>query len=391
MNLWLGVVAGFIILMLIVTVHELGHFWAARRSGVDVEEFGIGMPPRAWAKKLKSGMEFSVNWLPLGGFCKMKGESDADKRKNSFGAASYWGKTKILFGGVVMNLILSVVIFTMLAWVGMPVLFPNQFRMAGGSVSSDMALTVTSVQEGSPAEAAGIMGGDVIVWLGDEENVLDPWNVNMSAWTKEHAGEKVRIGVRSGDEETRVVTVTLNAEGVEGGYYLGTSSRVQGSVTPTYYAEWWQAPIVGVVTTGQLTYETVKGVGALLVNLTTGVFRQANLDADVREEGREALKEAGDAVSGPVGIIGVLFPAFASAGMRELAFLAALISLSLAVMNLLPIPALDGGRWSLITIFKLRGKPLTTKTEEKVVGVSFMVLMGLFVLITILDVMRLTK
>lgn len=394
MSLWLGILIGFVILMLIVTAHELGHFWAARKSKIDVEEFGIGMPPRAWAKKLKSGVVLSLNWLPIGGFCKMKGETDEDKRKGSFGAASYGGKTFTLFGGVLANLALGVVILTVLAWVGLPVMLPNQFHMGGGEIVSDNRIEVTEVQDGSPAEAAGIEVGEYIVWLGSPENTIDPWTTNMPEWTKEHAGQTVELGVLCAvcdETDVRTVVVTLNPDGAESGFYLGTVSQITGSVAPMYYARWWQAPIVGVVTTGQLTYETVKGVGELLYNLVTGVFRQVNTDETVRQEGQEALGRAGDAVTGPVGIIGVFFPAFASAGIRELSFLTALISISLAVMNVLPIPALDGGRWTLITVYKLRRKKLTAKTEEKAVGISFMILMGLFVLITVLDVMRLFR
>jgi regulator of sigma E protease len=157
------------------------------------------------------------------------------------------------------------------------------------------------------------------------------------------------------------------------------------------YRSTWSAPIVGVVTTVQLTGETIKGVGLLLWNLVSGVAKQVNLDADVREEGAASLEAAGNSVAGPVGIIGYIFPAFASTGLTNLAYLAAIISISLAVMNILPIPALDGGRWLLITTFRLRRKELTTEIEERIVGRAFMVLIGLIVIITVLDVTRFFK
>src|SRR5256885_16499048 len=96
---------GIVLFISLVLVHEWGQFFMARRNGVEVEEFGLGFPPRAWSKKLKSGMRLSVNWLPLGGFVKMKGENDSDERKGSFGAASLWAKTKIMLAGVTMNLL----------------------------------------------------------------------------------------------------------------------------------------------------------------------------------------------------------------------------------------------------------------------------------------------
>ena len=124
-------------LMFLVTAHEFGHFIAARRNGVEVEEFGICFPPRAiawrkvngkWRRLKKSewknppgkGTILSLNWLPIGGFCQMKGESDADTEKGSFGASNFWQKTKILFGGVVMNWLVAFLILTVLAWLGMP-------------------------------------------------------------------------------------------------------------------------------------------------------------------------------------------------------------------------------------------------------------------------------
>lgn len=156
----------------------------------------------------------------------------------------------------------------------------------------------------------------------------------------------------------------------------------------TFVRSTWSAPIVGAATTIQLTGETFRGLGDLVWNLATGAVQQFSPDHEVRDAGRNALQSAGDSVSGPVGIIGVIFPTFANSGAANLTFLAALISVSLACMNILPIPALDGGRWLLIAIYRLRGKTLTKETEEKIVSRAFMVLLMLIVLVTILDIVR---
>lgn len=153
----------------------------------------------------------------------------------------------------------------------------------------------------------------------------------------------------------------------------------------------WSAPIVGIGLTAQLTGETYKGIGIMIGNLVSGTARLFSPNSEVREEGQEALSEVKDSVSGPVGIIGVLFPAFTSAGPTNLAFLAALISVSLACMNVLPIPALDGGRWLLIAIYKLRKKKLTKETEEKIVSRAFIVLLALIFIVTILDIIRIAQ
>ena len=127
----------------------------------------------------------------------------------------------------------------------------------------------------------------------------------------------------------------------------------------------------------------------MIWNLVSGAFSQFSADEATRDAGREAISEVGDSVSGPVGIVGTLFPAFTAAGPTNLAFLAAVISVSLACMNILPIPALDGGRWLLIGFYKLRKKKLTKEAEEKIVSRAFMVLLTLMLIVTVLDIMRL--
>ena len=145
---------------------------------------------------------------------------------------------------------------------------------------------------------------------------------------------------------------------------------------------------MGAGLTLQITGETFKGLGELVWNLITGVGRQFSFDGSVRESGREAIETVGDSVTGPVGILGIIFPSFVSGGAADTAFIAALISISLACMNVLPIPALDGGRWLLIGIFKLRKKRLTKEVEEKIVARAFIVLLALIAIVTILDITR---
>src|SRR5688500_13888277 len=113
-------IVGLLLFVGLVVIHEFGHFIVARRNGVEVEEFGIGFPPRAWSKKTKSGFIFSLNWLPIGGFVKLKGETDSDKRPGSLGAATTRVKAKIMLAGVVMNLLIAFGLLTILGWVGMP-------------------------------------------------------------------------------------------------------------------------------------------------------------------------------------------------------------------------------------------------------------------------------
>lgn len=406
MNIVFGVIIGLVILMLLVVAHEFGHFMMARRNGVKVNEFGIGFPPRmiAWTKKeveingekrlkwiripkeewkdKQDGLVFSLNWLPIGGFCSMDGESAADKRKGTFGASSFWAKTKILFGGVAMNWLVAFVILTILAFTGMPQFLENQFYLSNDAevVEVERGVIVKEVLDDSPAAKAGFEREDKIIKVGDTEVKTSEEVVNFG---KEHAGKEVKYTIKRGDQ-TQELAVKLN--GSDEKYSLGVSMATYGQ---SLIRSTWSAPIVGAGLTLQLTGETFKSLGDLLWNLVSGVIRQFSFDDAVREEGRNDIGVVGDSVSGPVGIIGVIFPTFASTGVTNLAFLAALISVSLACMNILPIPALDGGRWLLIAIYKLRRKELTKETEEKIVSRAFMMLLGLIVLITILDITKL--
>lgn len=423
MNIVFGVVIGILILMLLVVAHEFGHFIMARRNGVTVKEFGIGFPPRAiawvkkpvevekdgkkvtvekwvkipkkdWGKPQKS-LVFSLNFLPIGGFCSMDGESDADTKKGTLGAASFWQKTKILFGGVLMNWLVAAVLLTVLAFTGMPQFIKGQFYLKNDAKVTGGGVSVMDVIEGSPAEKAGFMPGDQIIAIADEQ-IMTPSDV--TDYNSAHAGETVKYTVLrnsnpekddiqcikapcgSGEQE---LDVKLNPAEAE--YTLG----VQMSFGQTFVRSTWSAPIVGIGTTLQLTGETFKSLGQLVWGLVSGVVSQFSFDSSVRESGQAAIGSAGDSVSGPVGIIGVMFPAFASSGLANLTFLAALISVSLACMNVLPIPALDGGRWLMIAISRVRGKKLKKETEEKIVSTAFLIIIALAVLITILDIIKL--
>lgn len=421
MDILVGVIVGLLVLMFLVTAHEFGHFIAARHNGVNVLEFGIGFPPRAiaWVKDPKTGkwrrlprkewtkekatkvvisdgnkdfaqkgMIFSLNWLPIGGFCQMDGESAADTRAGTFGKAGFWAKTKILFAGVAMNWLVAIIIFTILAWTGMPEFLDGQFTVANDTRTDATPVQITSVAENSPAAKAGLAANDYIVAVNGTEV---KYASEITDINTEHAGEEVSYKIlRKGAEDCNCdedldLKVTLNPADSE--YLLGVTMASSQSLS---YST-WSAPIVGIGLTAQLTGETYKGIGIMIGNLISGTARLFSPNSEVREEGQEALSEVKDSVSGPVGIIGVLFPAFTSAGPTNLAFLAALISVSLACMNVLPIPALDGGRWLLIAIYKLRKKKLTKETEEKIVSRAFIVLLALIFIVTILDIIRIAQ
>lgn len=381
-------IIGILLFIGLVVLHEFGHFLAARRNGVEVEEFGIGFPPRAWKRKTKHGFIFSLNWLPIGGFVKLKGENDAATAPGSFGAASFGTKTKIMLAGVGMNLLAAFVIFTALAWIGMPQLIENQYTVKSDTKVLQRDVLVGYVEKDSPAAKAGlkakdrlisINGPSVIEYLGkDGKEVLsrdygpsdNHVNTIVSASqlpeiTKKYAGQKVSV-VFEREGKRHAATVTLrNDKQAKGRAYLGLAPAEFTLTRAT-----WSAPVQALGIMWQFTEATFKGLGTALAALFQGDTATASQQ-----------------VSGPVGIIVVLKDG-SLLGYQFVLLIIGIISLSLAIMNVLPIPALDGGRFYVLLLSRLFRRKLSKDMEERIVGASFVFLLLLIVLITIVDVKR---
>jgi regulator of sigma E protease len=378
MELIFGIIGGLLILVLLVVVHELGHAIVAKRNGVVVEEFGIGFPPRAWGKKLKNGVLFSLNWLPLGGFVKLQGEHDAANQKGDYGAASFWQKTKILLAGVFINWLVAALLLTILAVTGLPKILPNQFAVASDSALVQQPVLITALTKGYPAEKAGLKSGDMII-LFDGKDV--PTAQALIDQTKLSKGKTVEVVYKRAGE-TNTAQVALRNDQAGSIFGAGLGQQIYTHAT-------WSAPIVGVAVTGQFTWATLQGLGALVGNLATGLVLQLSPNQATREHASQSLKTVSDSVAGPVGILGTIFPQAEKAGPTQLVFLTAIISLTLAVMNVLPIPALDGGRWFVMALFRVLKKPLTKEREEKIQATGFIILMSLVLVVTIADVAKL--
>jgi len=377
MDLIFGIIIGIIVLVILVVVHELGHAIVAKRNGVVVEEFGIGFPPRAWGKKLKNGVLFTLNWLPLGGFVKLQGEHDSARKKGDYGAATFWQKTKILYAGVFVNWIVAALILTVLSLVGLPKIIPNQFSIPSDTAEVSAPVTLSALVKDYPAEKAGLKSGDIVKSFDGQpiDSVTELIDI-----TKDKKGQTIPVVVtRDGKEETTNVTLR-DADSATFGSTLSQKQTIRAT---------WSAPIVGIVTTGQFTWVTLQGLGQLVGDFFSGLALQLSPDADTRKQATESLERAGNSVAGPIGILGTIFPAAGKAGPIEVLFLTAIISLTLAVMNTLPIPALDGGRWFVTALFRLFKKKLTKEREEKIQGAGFLALMTLIVVITIGDVTKL--
>lgn len=357
----LEIIIGILALVFLVVVHELGHALVAHKNGVVVEEFGIGLPPTAWKKKLKNSVLFTINWLPLGGYVKLKGEYDAAKNKGDYGASTFWQKTKILFAGVFANWLIAVVLLTIVALFGMPKIFPNQFYIESDAHISRYPVEILAVAKDMSAEKAGIKAGDIILKI-DNQSISSPTELIEVIGIKK--GQVVPV-LYSRNNQEEIVNVSLG-DG-DSAIFGANLSQKSETVRST-----WSAPIVGIVNTGHFTWMTLKGVGDLI-----GDVFSSN------------MQKVGDSVAGPVGILGSIFPSAVRGGVIQLMFLTAIVSLSLAVMNILPIPALDGGRWLTMVLFKLFKKDLTKKREEIIQSVGFYALITLAIIITVSDVAKL--
>lgn len=386
LNFILSVVIGLIILTILVATHEFGHGVVARRNGVKVEEFGIGFPPRikGWNVKnsvLGKNVLYGVNWLPLGGFVKLQGENDASTGKGDYGAASFWAKTKILLAGVFVNWVTAAVLLSVVAAMGIPKMVDGQFMIASDTVIRTQPVTVDSVSSGLPADKAGLKVGDELVSVaGTTMNDT----TKLVELTKANLGKTIEVIYKRGGEQ-KVAAVTLRSNNDDQKGYLGLSGGQQ-----TTYRSTWSSPIVGIALTGQLTGYTLQSLGTTFMNFITGLADKLSPNSGIRASGDAKLAAVNNNVGGPLVILGMLFPAARADGPGSLLLVTALISLTLAVMNILPIPALDGGRWFLTFLYRIvLKKPLTKEKEEKIVGVGFMVLMGLVLIITVADVFKL--
>lgn len=368
----------------LVLIHEWGHFIAAKKSGVVVEEFGLGFPPKAKTITKKNGTEYTLNWLPLGGFVRLKGEHDADITKGSFGAASLKGKVAIMTAGVGMNLLTAFVLFTFVALMGMPnfsrVLGYEQFTVASDTkISRDYenkgVIKISSVVAGSPAEKAQLKEEDQIVSIGGVA-ITSP--DILSEQTKANAGQEVTITyVR--DSVTYTTQATLNSESP----YLGVSSYSNETGIQLRRST-WSAPIVALGVMRDFTSATLKGLWTALKGLGSIIAGGVTGNQEARRAGQTA---ASSQVAGPVGIVQTLYEG-AKLGFSFLLFIIAIISLTLAIMNILPIPALDGGRLYTVLGFRLFKKPLTQATEERIQMVGFGIVLTLIALTTLVDISR---
>lgn len=382
MSTFLLVVSILAVFVGLVVAHEWGHFIFARRNGVDVEEFAIGFPPRIWTKKMKSGFNFSFNLIPLGGYVKMKGEHDADTAKGTFGAASIGAKIRIMAAGVGMNLLVAFVIFTFLAVIGVPQLVLNQFTIKSDTtIVNKQTVTVISTQKGSPAASIGLKPKDVLISMqGNNGQFYEIDNdLLLPGVTQALQGQNVKVTYKLPNGQVKTANVAFRSGPVVNasqngpnpiGYFGVSTSTPSSSVV--MQKSTWSAPIVALGLMKQITILTFKGIGSALASVFKGHPSQATAQ-----------------VTGPVGVV-VILKNGSLLGIHFVLAIIAIISLSLALINILPIPALDGGRIFFTVVPRLiRGKPLKQRTEDIINGVGLAFVFLLIISISAVEIKNL--
>jgi regulator of sigma E protease len=381
-------IVGIILFIGLVVVHEWGHFIVARRNGVDVEEFGIFFPPALYRRKTKGGWDFTLNALPLGGFVKLKGEHDSDTEKGTFGAATLGVKSRIMAAGVVMNLLTALVLFTILALIGMPKLVDNQFTVKSDTHVVSSKTLVGFIDKGSPAQKAGLQPQDQLTKIGLPGHA--PVNVTSSEdlpkITQRFAGQKVNVYYTHEGNQQQSTTTLLDKKTVEASKKTDNPKGYLGIVPNDYVIQrsTWSAPVVAVGFSAQVTALTFQGLGHALGGLGSLIAGAVTGNDAARQNGQTS---ASSQVSGPVGIF-VILKDGSLLGYQFMLMIIAIISLTLAIMNILPIPALDGGRLWITLFTRAIKRPLSAKREEAINATGFLVLISLIILITIVDVHR---
>ena len=371
------IVLFLLILGVIVFFHELGHFVMAKLYNVKVEEFALGFPPKIFGVK-KGETEYRLNWVPLGGYCKIVGE-DGEEKENprSFGSKSIFQRFQIISAGVLMNFFLAFVIFSFIFMIGFPkdITGKDLSIIRSGENSSqaniiideenaksvrDVKIQISKVVENGPADKAGIKVGDSVTQANEVKiNSVE----DLQNYIYENLSEPITLSITRGKENfTKEIIPRENYLEDEGAVGISFAK------TAVFSYSFFEAIKQGFEYTVHLTIFIIMAFASIIWGLVT--------------TGKTVAE-----VSGPFGIAVMTRDAAAMGFLTVLNF-TALISVNLAIINALPLPALDGGRMVFLLIEKIKGSPLNQQWEAKANNVGFMFLMGLMVVVTFKDVMK---
>ncbi|MEK7659713.1 MAG: M50 family metallopeptidase [Patescibacteria group bacterium] len=348
-----------LVLAVLVLSHEFGHFYIAKKNNIAVEEFGFGFPPRVWSKRVGETL-YSINALPLGGFVRVEGEDGPVISPRSFGAQTVWVRMAVVVAGVVMNMLLAWVLLTVVAALGQPAMVDANHPVG---TLEDVRVLITNIAPNSPAATAGIQNFDVItsVTIDGRAETIETSD-EFQSLVEASKGKEMSVTLRrSGTPVSVSLTPRVTPPDGEGpiGINLGEVGVTRSSLL--------ESPIVGFTRAFGLAGDIL---GALW-RLATSLFGE---------------KPISDQFTGPVGIA-VLIADSTKLGISFLFELVAVLSINLAVINVLPIPALDGGRLFFLGIEAVRRRPIAPNIGRIAHSVSFIILLLLLIGITLRDVM----
>lgn len=333
------VIVALLVFMVVVVVHEFGHFIFAKRAKIKVNEFSVGMGPKLFGKQRGETL-YSIRALPLGGFCAMEGEDEEDgeeeldfSKRGHFNGATIGGRILTIFAGPLFNFILAFVIL---------------FALFG--IRGHQTTTIESIKENSIAQKYGIQAGDKIVNIG--ENKIDSWKDIQISLSKLEKQETIIKVIRNGQEKEIEVKFENSKEKV-----LGITSKLERNL------------LVSVKESLNTFFYFIGSMFDILRQLFTGKVGVGQL-------------------SGPIGVVGAISSA-ASNGLYSLLYITAFLSVNLGFINLLPIPALDGGRLIFLFIELIIGRPVSRSKEGLIHTIGFIFLMGLILFVSFKDVIRL--
>lgn len=350
-------------LVLLTALHELGHFLLARKFGVKVEEFGIGYPPRLFGKKIGQTI-YSLNLLPFGAFIRILGDEETNNSQESFTQKSLWQRALILVGGVVSFWLIAAIIFTIIIGVGgIPTAVDDDYAVVGQTPY----IQILQVAPKSPAELAGIKPGDQIISLKFASENLQSGKVGETqGFIASHKGESISLLLKRGDDKEIEVAVTPRVNPPVGEGALGIAmARVVLTKTA-----WYRAPYKGV----GITIQQTKNIPLTLAKAIKG---------KMQGEKRNDLQFVG-----PIGLGQIMGQALGQ-GWGNYLMLIAMISIWMALFNLLPIPALDGGRLLFLGIELVRRKPVNPIIEKRITAVFFFIMIGFMALVSVKDIIKL--
>jgi len=358
------VIIFIIVLAILIFVHEFGHFIAARACGIRVDAFALGFGPKIWSHK-SGETEYSIRILPLGGFVKIFGEDPNEENTSgpdssrSFVNKPRWQQAIVLASGVLCNFIFAWVLYAIIFTSGVTALSAGDFDQYAGYLSNDRIM-ITDVQADSPANKAGLKAGDVITGFENTDNIQQV--------IRSSAGSVVSLSyIDHGISTTTKIVPSLTKDPAGDYYAIGIAMEKVADLHLPFYISIWE----GLKYTGNMIKDTTVGLVGFVVTIIRGT-------ADYSQ------------ISGPVGIAGIVGNA-ASLGFAYLVMITAIISINLGVINLVPFPALDGGRILVVAIEAVIRRRVSPKYVNAINIVGFVLLMALMVLVTYKDILKLVK